>query len=156
SMETSAPAAGGQPRLRSGTRFSAFHALRRRRIFRKHRSGADWAWREITAAVRAHALEHAARAISTERAFERADACVAAVGRQIAVAAFAVRLEHQHQTFPAICSIAWRRCSAKAAKRDFTALTVSADAVSGRPELNGGAGAYSIMSWIIFAVSSPA
>ena len=50
------------------------------------------------------------------------------------------------QAWPVKPSMALRRASAKAAKRSLTAATVSGDAVSGRPELNGGAGAYSIIS----------
>ena len=119
----------------------------------KRCGGPYWPFLEIAAAVRAYAFKHALGAAQAKRALEAAYARVGAIGR---IAALAIGPELQHQPAPVISSMACRRACENAAKRSFTAFTVSGGAVSGRPALNGGAGAYSIINWIILATSSPA
>src|SRR5215831_13310492 len=60
----------------------------------------DWPRCKTAAAIRAHVTEHVVDAARAERAFERADARVARIGRQrcVAVLAAGSQLEHQPGT----------------------------------------------------------
>src|ERR1700722_13387460 len=74
--------------------------LRRRRIFRKHLCGPRRTLDKVSTAIGTHAVELGVRAVATERAFERTDHRVAAVGRQITIAAFATRFDTQNWASP--------------------------------------------------------
>jgi hypothetical protein len=50
---------------------------------------APWTCQQLSAAVRAYALQDVRSAISAESAFERADEGISRIGRQISVATFA-------------------------------------------------------------------
>ena len=56
--------------------------------------------REVAAAVRAAPAEHALRAVGAERALEGADPGEVALGRQVTVAALAVRAKLEHRSKP--------------------------------------------------------
>src|SRR5215470_17183885 len=126
--------------------------------YRPHR-----ARRESSAAVGAHIVQHVLDALGAERAFVSANARVGRVRRQILVAAFAVRSQLEHWLGSRWCSVsraaaastAPRRFAAVIANRSRTRARIAGGAVSGTPESKGGAGAYSIRSWIAWAVSGP-
>jgi hypothetical protein len=83
--------AAQQP-LRAGTGAVSLHdALTRRGVLVEERSRPHRPRHELAAAVRAQATEAPLGAIGAERALERADARVPAPGREIPVAALAVR-----------------------------------------------------------------
>src|SRR2546423_15586900 len=86
------------------------YPLRRCGILRQHGERPDRAAREIAAAVRAAALQRALDAVVAERAFERTDHRVGRVRPKVAVAAFAVRSQCQHECTPLTKpSLIWRR-----------------------------------------------
>ena len=82
------------------TRGAASHALRRRRMLLEQRGRPHGPPREVAAAVRAAAAEHALGAVGAERALERADAGEVALRRQVTVAALAVRAQLEHGAKP--------------------------------------------------------
>src|SRR5690606_1799719 len=61
---------------------------------------APWTGNQLSAAIRAPAFEQLLGAAGAERAFERADARLKRVGRQVDVAAFAVRSQLEHRVRP--------------------------------------------------------
>jgi hypothetical protein len=91
--ETIEPAYASARILVRSAAFRLERPLRRCRIFREHFREARGPLNEISAAIRAYAIELGVRAVATESAFERADQRVAAVGWQITIAAFAPRFE---------------------------------------------------------------
>ncbi len=81
-----------------------FHyAFGRSRMTQQFFSRASRPTREFATAVRTPALQRPVRTVAAERAFEGADHCLCRVGRQIAIAAFAVgsELQHVHSLRPA-------------------------------------------------------
>lgn len=89
-----------RPSRSRSTTASLAHALRGRRIFHEQMSGANRAWAETTAAVRALAMQHRFGAGRTERTFEAADHRFGRIRRQALVAAFAVGTELEHARSP--------------------------------------------------------
>src|SRR4051794_4385118 len=73
------------------------HALRRGGMSGQHICRANRAGREVAAAVRAGATQAGVHAFGAEGAFVGADARLGALRRQVAVAAFAVRSQGQHE-----------------------------------------------------------
>jgi hypothetical protein len=61
---------------------------------------ANWPRHEISAAIGANALEDIIGASGAEGAFEGADPGLAALRRQVLVAAFAIRSKVEHGWFP--------------------------------------------------------
>src|ERR1700750_1360444 len=92
------PTAGRALSMQAAVRLE--HALARGREKRQLRCRPDRPLQCSAAALRAAALEDAVRARAAEGAFERTNHRVARIRRQVDVAAFAARLEQQHQWLP--------------------------------------------------------
>lgn len=75
------------------------NAFSRRRILREQMRRPDRSRAETAAAIRTTATQYGVGAARTKRAFETADQCVERIGRQIAIAAFAVGAELEHAEY---------------------------------------------------------
>src|SRR6478752_248118 len=71
-------------------------ALRRSGVLQQLLRRPDRATHQVSAAVRADATESPLGTVGAERALVRADACLIALGRQVAIAALAVGQQDQH------------------------------------------------------------
>jgi hypothetical protein len=79
-------------RFRRSAAFRLEESLGRSRIFTEQICRSDWTTHEITAAVRADAVEFRFHAIAAKRAFKSANHRLGRRDRQIPITAFAIRL----------------------------------------------------------------
>src|SRR6266480_3174751 len=89
-------------------------AFRRRRILHELVHGTARPRNELTPAVGAHAAQDFARARAAEGALEGTNESLGGVGREIAVAALAVRAELQHFMYPSLSRSAAPLCQTAA------------------------------------------